>query len=38
LKERVKVRTEAVKELRDVFLKENEQAIMKVGSTLTPTQ
>jgi hypothetical protein len=34
LKEKVKVRTKAVEELNDVFLEENEQAIIKVGSTL----
>jgi hypothetical protein len=34
----VKVRTKVVEELKDVFLEENEKAIIKVGSTLEPTQ
>jgi hypothetical protein len=38
LKEKVKVRTKAIEELKDVFLEENEQAIIKVGFTLEPTQ
>lgn len=38
LKERVEVRIEATEELRDASLRENKQANIKVGFTLTPTQ
>jgi hypothetical protein len=38
LKKRVKIKIESIKKLRDVSLGEDEHAIIKVGSTLTPTQ